>query len=38
MVLPLIVIINEVTKVVNADQPVHCIRGQVYGSWDFYVS
>jgi len=23
---------------VKSDQPVHCIRGQVYGTWNFYVS
>lgn len=22
---------------IKADQPVHCIRGQIYGEWTFYV-
>lgn len=25
-------------NLVTADQPVHCLRESVYGSWDFYVS
>lgn len=25
-------------NVVSADQPVHCLRGQVFGVWKFYVS
>ena len=24
--------------VVKADQPVHCLRGQVFGVWNFHVS
>jgi len=23
---------------VRADQPVHCLRGQVYGVWNFHVN
>ena len=23
---------------VRADQPVHCLRGQVYGMWHFYTT
>jgi hypothetical protein len=23
---------------VKADQPVHCLRGQMYGVWNFYVN
>jgi len=25
-------------NVVMADQPVHCLRGQLYGVWNFHVS
>ena len=24
--------------VVSADQPVHCVRGQAFGTWKFHVS
>lgn len=29
---------NNMALVVRADQPVHCLRGQLYGVWNFHVS
>lgn len=29
---------NNKPLVVRADQPVHCLRGQLYGVWNFHVS
>ena len=34
----LLTTILALLKNVKSDQPVHCIRGQVYGTWNFYVS
>mmetsp|Transcript_37617 Transcript_37617/g.57640 ORF Transcript_37617/g.57640 Transcript_37617/m.57640 type:complete len:84 (+) Transcript_37617:1-252(+) len=34
-------LLNNLTQeqaYVAADQPVHCLRGQVYGVWNFHVS
>jgi len=28
----------DLIKEVRADQPVHCLRGQVYGMWHFYTT
>lgn len=32
------VLMAAIPSVVRADQPVHCLRGQLYGLWHFYVS
>lgn len=29
---------QSTSPVVMADQPVHCLRGQLYGVWNFHVS
>ena len=33
-----ILLLGGLVNLVTADQPVHCLRESVYGTWDFYVS
>jgi len=36
--LPLFCLLNNYNPFVKADQPVHCLRDNVYGQWEFHVS
>lgn len=31
-------VIAALFSIVKSDQPVHCLRENVYGTWDFFVS
>ena len=31
-------VIAALFSIVKSDQPVHCLRENVYGTWDFFIS